>query len=196
MRLTIDEYAQRFQMSTAMVHAKLHAGRLEYVIENGTTRIVVGSEEAVAVNAALVALYRHCREENLRLRDKIERLETRIDGLIADKERMLAEERDRIEKIYRERDEQFKKLVELAKTEPAPSGDKTAAPAVPAAPATLPHILTLDAYFELRKIAQEQAVTIRRRFARAYGNDIRILQQNGEFLLDFDRFDYSDLLVQ
>lgn len=193
MRLTIDEYAQRFQMSRAMVHAKLHAGRLEYVIENGTTRIVVGSEEAVAVNAALVALYRHCREENLRLRDKIERLETRIDGLIADKERMLAEERDRIEKIYRERDEQFKKLVELAKTEPAPSGDKTAAHAVPA---TLPHILTLDAYFELREIAQEQAVTIRRRFARAYGNDIRILQQNGEFLLDFDRFDYSDLLVQ
>ena len=35
---------------------------------------------------------------------------------------------------------------------------------------------------------------IKRRFAEAYGSDIRILQYQGEFYLDLSKFDYSDLL--
>ena len=39
-----------------------------------------------------------------------------------------------------------------------------------------------------------QRKIIKRRFAEAFGTDSRILLKNGLFYLDFERFDYSDLL--
>ena len=38
--------------------------------------------------------------------------------------------------------------------------------------------------------------TIKKRFTKAFGSDVRIIQQNGEFFLDFSKYDYSDLLQQ
>ncbi|MEJ2414112.1 MAG: hypothetical protein P8Y22_02370 [Sulfurimonas sp.] len=39
MRLTVDEYAKHFKMSKEMINSKLRAKKLNYIIENGITKL-------------------------------------------------------------------------------------------------------------------------------------------------------------
>ena len=161
---------------------------------------------------ALIMVY---RQENARLKERIAELEAKIDRLIDDKERMLRDERDRIESIYAARDEQLKAFLELVNTklvqenfkpverrpavnrdapeEEAPFTDVTAQPQPgPELPDQAELLFCLDAMH----YTPAEKKTVKKRFARAYGNDIRVIQQNGEFILDFSKYDYADLLAR
>ncbi|MDX1296481.1 MAG: hypothetical protein R3302_09435, partial [Sulfurimonadaceae bacterium] len=137
MRFTIDEYSQRFKMSKEMVNSRLRDKRLNYIIEDGTTYIIVprsslrdqqqppeaqqdpapakapAPAKPKTTVATIIALY---QKENRHLKEKIVQLEAKIDGLIADKEQMLRDERDRIEQVYSNKDEQLKNILELINT--------------------------------------------------------------------------------
>ena len=222
MRLTIDEYAKRFKMSKEMIHSRVRAKRLNYTIENGITYILPKKEEAPAqttrpihqepkANAhisakpkttvgAILALY---QKENQQLKYRIKELEVKIDRLIHDKEQMLRDERDRIEKIYTNRDEQLKSFLELINTKLLLSQENTVHDvAVDAVEEDkqLETVVQHSQFVELRKhlkrleLNSEQKKAIKKRFADGYGYDIRIIQRNGEFYLDFSKYDYSDLL--
>ena len=52
MRLTIDEYCKHFKMSKEMLSSKLKAKKLNYIIENSTTYIIVTDKIMQEVNAA------------------------------------------------------------------------------------------------------------------------------------------------
>ena len=41
MRLTLDEYSKQFKMSKEMINSRLKAKKLNYIIENGITYIIV-----------------------------------------------------------------------------------------------------------------------------------------------------------
>ncbi|MCW8954970.1 MAG: hypothetical protein OQK48_08505, partial [Sulfurimonas sp.] len=116
MRLTIDEYCKHFKMSKEMVNSKIRAKKLNYIIENGITYMIVAKsslqkdethqekktlpqEPSKALQprttvATVIALY---QKENNFLKNKILQLEAKIDKLIDDKEQMLRDERDKIE---------------------------------------------------------------------------------------------------
>ena len=143
MRLTIDEYCKRFKMSREMINSKLRAKKLNYIIEDGTTYIIVTSKsfntttqeenitqevkqdikQNVVKTTALVkpkttvatvlALY---QRENQQLKEKIGQLELKIDKLIDDKEQMLRDEMQKIEQVYSAKDEQLKTILELVNT--------------------------------------------------------------------------------
>ena len=139
MRLTIDEYSQHFKMSKEMINSKLRAKKLNYIIEDGVTYIVVVNKHSEHISeikntqhtlkreqstntaiakqkttvATVLALY---QRENKQLKDKIVQLEEKIDKLIDDKEQMLRDERDKIESLYTSKDEQLKNILELINT--------------------------------------------------------------------------------
>ena len=141
MRLTLDEYSKHFKMSKEMINSKLRAKKLNYIIENGTTYIIVTkvstdknkrdaiikeqttkTQEKVEQKtvakpkttvATVLALY---QRENQHLKEKITQLEAKIDKLIDDKEQMLRDERDKIESLYNAKDEQLKNILELINT--------------------------------------------------------------------------------
>ncbi|MBU0631565.1 hypothetical protein KKA17_02880 [bacterium] len=138
MRFTIDEYSKQFKMSKEMINSKLRSKKLNYIIEDGTTYIIVTrssldqekrqeihqqnlekKKEEVASQqistkkttvGMILSLY---QRENAQLKQKIKELETKIDSLIDDKEQMLRDERDRIESVYTSKDEQLKTILEL-----------------------------------------------------------------------------------
>lgn len=138
MRLTIDEYCKHFKISREMLSSKLKAKKLNYIIENSTTYIIVTDKamqedikEDVAIKkeqiidkpaqtkaivrpkttvATILSLY---QRENQQLKDKIVQLEAKIDKLIDDKEQMLREEMQKIEQVYSNKDEQLKTILEL-----------------------------------------------------------------------------------
>ncbi|WP_345992098.1 hypothetical protein [Sulfurimonas sp. HSL-1716] len=137
MRFTIDEYSKQFKMSKEMINSKLRSKKLNYIIENGTTYIIVtrssldqekreeihqhnmqkkSQETASNITTKkttvgmILSLY---QRENAQLKQKIKELEKKIDSLVDDKEQMLRDERDRIETIYASKDEQLKTILEL-----------------------------------------------------------------------------------
>ncbi len=116
---------------------------------------------------------------------------------------MLRDERDRIEKIYTSRDEQLKSFLELINTKLLQNystavhevvdvdhvADKSAEPDW-----RYNGLVELRKYLKTLDFNSTQRKHIKKRFARNYGHDVRIIQQNGEFFLDFTKYDYSDLL--
>ena len=134
MRLTVDEYSKLFKMSKEIITSRLKNKKLNYIIEEGVTYILVTknsidnhkesepeeekipelSSKALAkpkiTVATVLALY---QRENQQLKEKITQLESKIDKLIDDKEQMLRDEMSKIEQVYSAKDEQLKSILEL-----------------------------------------------------------------------------------
>ena len=214
MRLSIDEYANRFELPIATIHAQLRNRELDYSIDNGVVYILLSStpepKQKTSVGT-IIALY---QKENQHLKDRVEELESKIDKLIDDKEQMLREERSRIEHLYQTKDEQLKTVLELMNTKMQLSQPKAVETVVQDTSSVdveeevavktetesinsnnfNPHKISLRQYLKNIGLEAHEKRLIKRRFAGAYGSDIRILQHGGEFYLDLSKFDYSDLL--
>ncbi|MDQ7067368.1 MAG: hypothetical protein Q9M40_04975 [Sulfurimonas sp.] len=141
MRLTLDEYSKHFKMSKEMINSKLRNKKLNYIIEDGITYIIVtGSsldsdlrskihndkkvlpaKEKVVTKSIVTSKQKTTvamvlglyQKENQQLKEKILQLETKIDKLIDDKEQMLRDEMAKIEQVYSSKDEQLKSILEL-----------------------------------------------------------------------------------
>jgi len=223
MKLTIDEYSKQFKMSKEMVNSKLRAKKLDYIIEESITYIIVDdiasqekkTQEVVQEKKALVkpkttvatviALY---QRENSQLKEKILQLENKIDRLIDDKEQMLRDERDKIEQLYSKKDEQLKNILELVNTkmmiekqnqtihevETLEDSKSSYTPNVEAKKEPELGIVELKQHLKSLKIESYQKKVIKRRFLSVYDNDVRVIKKDGKLYLDFSKYDYSDLL--
>ncbi len=238
MRFTIEDYSQQFKMSKEMIHTKIREKKLNYIIENAITYIIVARsklssekrqdihEEKVAKKnrekiitdiekpkttvATIIALY---QRENAQLKIKIQNLEQKVDSLIDDKEQMLRQERDRIESVYQDKDAQLKSILELVNTkllleaqhrdEPLLENDYHEAeldsksepePEEEYREINNTQLVELKHYLKTLDLKSSLRKKIRHRFQDAFGHDVRVIQQNGLFYLDFTKYDYSDLL--
>lgn len=215
MRFTIDEYCKHFKMSREMVSSKLKSKKLNYIIENGETYIIVTKrsieEDKIQANtmgekpkpkttvATVLALY---QRENTALKEKIMQLEMKIDKLIDDKEQMLRDERDKIEQVYSTKDAQLKNILELVNSklllekesqtvhevESFNSFDETE---------TVPErteLIELKDYLKSLGIKSSKRKSIKNRFLDVYDTDSRIILKDGKLYLDLSKYDYGDLL--
>jgi len=144
MRLTLDEYSKHFKMSKEMINSKLRAKKLNYIIEDSITYIIVTKSslesdkhqeiheeqkqkiqrpqqvESIPVvhkpKTTVAMVLGLYQKENQQLKEKIVQLEVKIDKLIDDKEQMLRDEMSKIEEVYSAKDEQLKSILELINT--------------------------------------------------------------------------------
>ena len=222
MRLTIDEYAKHFKMSREMINSKLRAKKLNYIIEDGVTYIIVtrsslepqkrqevhtqqkqkqdrsntSSSTKKATVSMVIALY---QKENQQLKEKIAQLEAKIDKLIDDKEQMLRDEMQKIEQVYAKKDEHLKTVLELINTKMIQDASKKEdVMDVEAIAQTksqnTQQLVELKSYLKTLDLEPYQRKVIKKRFLAAYGEDVRIIKQNGKIYLNFSKYDYSDLL--
>lgn len=121
-KLTVIEAAKLMNVSKEAIYNRLRRGTLQCVVEEGVKYILfsksthkeaqttVRKAESSADNAYIELLKSQLEEIKL----KNERLEADKERLIADKERLLIESKEKIETIYKERDEQLKTILSLA----------------------------------------------------------------------------------
>ncbi|MBL1243989.1 MAG: hypothetical protein COA39_006305 [Sulfurimonas sp.] len=220
MRLTVDEYSKHFKMSKEMIHSKLRSKKLNYIIEDGITYIIVTqsslkpalrseiqnnkedslTKEKVVPNIAVVTKPKTTvamvlglyQKENQQLKEKILQLETKIDKLIDDKEQMLRDEMAKIEQVYSSKDEQLKNILELINAKLAAQESPTIHEIETIEKEQ--EIIELKQYLKTLNLETYQKKVIKKRFLAVYGKDVRIIQQNGKLYLDFSKYDYSDLL--
>jgi small-conductance mechanosensitive channel len=201
-------------MSKEMINSKIKAQTLSYVIQNDTKYIVVADQkehkQTVIVEkkqpsevltpkttvGMVISLY---QKENSQLKEKIKQLETKIDTLIDDKLQMLKDERDKIEAIYSDKDEQLKNVLELINAKM--HQDRLEQDIHDVEPYEVPSLeneqqklVELKKYLKTLDITSQQRKNIKERFLKAYNEDIRVIKQNGRLYLDFSKYDYSDLL--
>jgi len=224
MRLTLDEYSKHFKMSKEMINSKLRSKKLNYIIENGQTYIIVTrssvqddkqdqikkdqEEQKKSVKtilkpkttvAMVLSLY---QKENQHLKEKIVQLEEKIDKLIDDKEQMLRDEMNKIEQVYSAKDEQLKSVLELINTQLTMQQSNTVHEVEPLDKQSLPakeekketQIIELKEYLRTLDLDSHQKKHIKKKFFSVYNEDVRIIKQNGKLYLDFSKYDYSDLL--
>jgi len=220
MRLTVDEYSKHFKMSKEMIHSKLRSKKLNYIIEDGITYIIVTQSslkpalrneiqnnkedslknEKVVANIAVVTKPKTTvamvlglyQKENQQLKEKILQLETKIDKLIDDKEQMLRDEMAKIEQVYSSKDEQLKNILELINAKLAAQESQTIHE-IETIEKTK-EIIELKQYLKTLDLETYQKKVIKKRFLAVYGKDVRVIKQNGKLYLDFSKYDYSDLL--
>lgn len=224
MRLTLEEYAKHFKMSKEMISSKLRAKKLNYIIENGTTYIIVTRSSLEPQKREEIHLEKKERQaqqktqtnlpnppakpkttvsmvislyqrENQQLKEKIAQLEEKIDRLIDDKEQMLRDEMSRIEQVYSKKDEQLKNILELINTKLTLEKENATVHEVEAiATPKQAQIIELKEYLKNLDLESEQRKLIKKRFLSVYGSDIRVIKQNGKIYLNLSKYDYSDLL--
>jgi hypothetical protein len=224
MRLTLDEYSNYFKMSKEMINSKLRAKKLNYIIENGTTYIIVtrssleknkrseihqtqkeNKKENLPVKqkTTVAMVLRLYQKENQQLKEKIVQLEKKIDKLIDDKEQMLRDEMTKIEHVYSTKDEQLKNILELINTKLLVQSNElsstvheveTVDVSTQENESKKDEIIELKKYLKTLNLESYQQKIIKKRFLAVYGKDIRVMKQNGKLYLDFSKYDYSDLL--
>ena len=120
-KLTVIEAAKLLSVSKEAIYNRLRRGTLQSVVENGIKYILLTKNSVKettnirkvegGVNNAYVDLLKSQLEE---VKLKNLQLEADKEKLISDKERLLVESKERIEAIYKERDEQLRVILSLA----------------------------------------------------------------------------------
>jgi len=121
-KLTVTEAAKLLGVSKEAIYNRLRRGSLQSVVEEGVKYILLtktSSKENLSsrkttdhtAESAYIELLKNQVEE---LKQKNEKLESDKERLVADKERLLIESKEKIEMIYKERDEQLKAILALA----------------------------------------------------------------------------------
>jgi len=203
-KLSVAEAAEQFKVSKEAIHNRIRRGSLDCVIEHGVKYVLIDEPTAADKAPDNDKYYSYIEDENKVLKEKITELETQNLTLRDQKEKMLIEEKKKIEQIYKERDEQLKQVLHTITSKFLPHieqklVDETADDIVDveevsenkdaySEPIRLKRFLKLKAY----KPAKRQRV--KNRFKRLVGRDERVVRTDGKIFIDPVKYDYQDLL--
>jgi hypothetical protein len=217
MKLTIDEYCQKFKMSKEMVNSKIKSKKLNSILEDSELFIIVEDEledkkqklpEVITPKtimpsgqkttvAMVLALF---QKENRFLKEKIIQLEEKIDGLIDDKEQLLRQERDRIEQIYITKDEQLKNIIELINKKFEYENFESSSQMIQNFPydneaevVETSGLVELKEFLKSLDLKSSDKKIIKKRFLDIYDSDIRVIKKEDKLYLNTSKYDYSDL---
>ena len=131
-KMTIAEAAEFFGISKEAIHNRVRRGSLLVEMIDGEKHVIVDENASVKMKptpkktraksttprASRVATPKHderyynlLKEQNTKLQEKVEKLETETRTLRDQKEQMLIDERIKIEQIYKDKDEQLKSII-------------------------------------------------------------------------------------
>lgn len=158
--MTVAEAAEHFNVSKEAIHNRVRRGTLNSVIENGVKYVVLQAEKpAIQADSRF---HDYIEKENERLKQKNEQLEGEINRLRDQREQMLIAEREKIEHIYKERDEQLKSVLQVfaSKLLPESAVDAVVEEAVSAEIVEAPVEPLDEEDFEDGIIEEEEEVTV------------------------------------
>ena len=119
-KLTVIQTAELLGVSKEAIYNRIRRGSLEVVIENGIKYVILTEDVKKSTHSRKIsnnisdAYIELLKVEMKELKERNRILEADKDRLIAEKEKLLIESREKIEQIYKQRDEQLKTILSLA----------------------------------------------------------------------------------
>jgi len=222
MELSVNDAAEYFGISKEAIHNRIRRGSLEVVLKEGVKMVIV-DEKTAPKNSPKTAqraprakapihderYYRLLEEQNAKLQARVETLESETRSLRDQKEQMLIAEREKIEAIYKEKDEQLKSVLSTLSQQfmlTLPNENIETLEALDAQiesenePSEKPQepknskVISLKKYLKSLKLSDKKAKKIKERFEKKAQKDRRIITLGEKIYLDTLRYDYSDLI--
>jgi len=204
-KMSVEEAAKYFGVSKEAIHNRVRRGTLQSIIEDGVKYVLVQnsqqkrstSQQKKAMIAYEERFNSYLEEQNKELRQKIEQLENETRMLRQEKEQLLIEERKRIEKIYKEKDEQLKNILNaisskfLLEAKPLDQEDHLEAEIEEKGHA--PAIISLKKYLKSLDIPKKKKAKFLKRAKKIAKKDARFFIENKKIYLDTQSFSYEDL---
>ena len=194
-KMTVAEAAQHFNVSKEAIHNRIRRGTLDCVIDHGVKYVIVGEQVS---SSGENRYYDYIEKENKHLKERVGRLEEETKALRVQREAMLIEERDKIEQIYKERDEQLRSVLQVVASKflTRATMDSVIEEAVTAEVIEDRHDepVSLKDFLKLKRFKAKQREKIKARFKKRAKEDSRIVTKKGKLYLHPQRYDYGDLL--
>jgi len=224
-KVTIAEAAEYFGISKEAIHNRIRRGSLEVVLENGEKKVLLNTQvkpqtktrartqTAPKSSSNDERYYKLLQEQNNKLQERVKELEGETKSLRDQKELMLIEEREKIEQIYKEKDEQMQQFFATVASQLALANK----PQPPKSSVVIQEPQKIEKSIETKKkplsvkdlqsvkkfiknFAKEQKCSlekverIKKRFKKYAKKDKRIMSLEGKLYVDTKKYEYGDLL--
>ena len=207
-KMSIEEAAKFFGVSKEAIHNRVRRGSLQSVIENGVKLVVVDEnggnarQKRAAKNSntqADVKYQKFLEEENVKLQQKIDSLEKETRTLRDQKEQMLIAERQKLEAIYREKDEQLKNILQTISSkfllETPVVQEEDTIEAYISEDSVEDETVSLKKYLKKFDLSEKKREKVKRKFEKyAKKDDERMVMIGKKIYLNPEKYDYSDLV--
>ncbi len=114
-KMTVADAASHFNISKEAIHNRIRRGTLDCVIEHGVKYVLLAEVNSAptATQQTDTRYYDYIEKENERLKERVSALENETKSMRTQREAMLIAERDKIEQIYKERDDQLRSVLQV-----------------------------------------------------------------------------------
>jgi len=212
-KLSIFDAAELLGVSREAIHNRIRRGSIQSVVENGIKFVLIDDmQKSQTVSRKIDAkssfshtndrYYKFLEDQNLKLQQKVETLESETRTLRDQKEKMLIEERIKIEQIYKEKDEQLKNIINAISSKfmlnASQSKDEhfeaEIEERIEEEPQEERRLVSLNKYLKSREFSKKKISKIKDRFQKYSKNDSRIVTIGKKLYIDLQKYDYSDLM--
>ncbi|EDZ63459.1 hypothetical protein SMGD1_1301 [Sulfurimonas gotlandica GD1] len=214
-KMSITDVALRLGVSKEAIHNRIRRGSLESVVEDGVKYVLLeegsvpANKQAPKRTNTKVAsepdsrYYKLLEEQNEKLQQKVDKLEGETKTLREQKEQMLVSERIRIEKIYKDKDEQLKNILNAISSKfllNAPSdeliveSEELVEAEIEVEEKSSANLISLKKYLKDGNYTDKKSQKIKDRFKKAAKKDSRIVTVGNKYYINTAKFDYSDLI--
>jgi len=210
-KMNVNDAAVYFGVSKEAIHNRIRRGSLQSVIENGVKMVLIDENKArsaskntpQAKRTSVVndKYYKLLEEQNTRLQFRVDTLESETRTLRDQKEQMLIQEREKIEQIYKEKDEQLKNILATISAKfmlNAPQEEMTDENMLEAEiepeTALISDVISLKKYLENCDFSEKKIKKIRAKFKKHAKNDERITKIGKKYYIDTAKYSYEDLI--
>lgn len=231
-KMKIADAAKFFGVSKEAIHNRVRRGSLQSVMIDSEKYVII---DETKMNAKTITkmnskksnsqnddkYYKYLETQNEQLQSKIEKLENETRFLRDQKEQMLIDERQKIEQIYKDKDEQLKNILnaisskfmlgtqsehleaEIEVNEPneenantidtSTNVNKFKESSLVSSLDSKNTILTpLNKHLKLKKFSKNKKEKIKIKFKKNHKSDNRIIKLNKKYYIDLNKYDYSD----
>jgi len=211
-KMNLNDASAYLGISKEAIHNRVRRGSLESVVEDGVKYVFIDEKQkTVKKNIPVVKVsriqnsddkyYKLLEEQNLKLQLRIETLENETRTLRDQKELMLVQEREKIEQIYKDKDEQLKNILSsfsaqfmLNKPVQKQEDDPVEVEIEEVNECEFsPKIIPLKKFLK-DNISEKRYRKVKERFIKKAKKDSRIIIKKDKYFVDINRYDYSDLL--
>ena len=205
-KMTIEEAANHFGISKEAIHNRIRRGTLQVVLEGDVKYVLIDPtftkpkiKQQRSVDLYADKLYNVLEEQNKELRQKVEQLQNETRRLREEKEQLLIEERERIEQIYKEKDEQLKNILStissqfLLEAKPLDVVEDEEHFEAEIEERKPPKPVSLKKHLKNLKIGSKKREKILKKVKKVAKKEDRFTVEKKKIYIDLTLYDYSDL---
>ncbi|OIP55266.1 MAG: DNA-binding protein [Helicobacteraceae bacterium CG2_30_36_10] len=212
-KMNVSDAAEHFGVSKEAIHNRIRRGSLQSVVQEGVKFVIIDNKANISSprtnktqtdkTAAVLdnKYYKFIEAQNITLQAKIDMLEDETKMLRDQKEKMLIQERIKIEEIYLQKDEQLKNILNSLSSKfmlNTPIEESKLDEHVEAEIEIIKNIqenelISLKRYLKKSSLQKSEKQKIKERVKKIAKKDYRIVVIGKKYYINLGKYDYSDL---